>query len=193
MADKTINDLTATTTLNTGDLFELENTGNNSRKITAANAAKAFRTLSADGCLVYLNTTIAAVNATAGYSIPFAAASATEAYDDNGYHDLSSNTTRLTIPSGADGRYIIFAGVFYTGGTSADYWRFTLKKNGGDFGGMPWQHGEVTSTVGIGASIVSPPVPLVAADYVEAQLTVESDTSITLQANYTYFGLKRVI
>lgn len=38
MADKTINDLTAATTLNDGDLFELENTGNNSRKMTASNA-----------------------------------------------------------------------------------------------------------------------------------------------------------
>jgi hypothetical protein len=37
MADKTINDLTATTSLVDGDLFEIENTGNNSRKITAAN------------------------------------------------------------------------------------------------------------------------------------------------------------
>jgi hypothetical protein len=37
VADKTINDLTATTSLAGGDLFEIENTGNNSRKITAAN------------------------------------------------------------------------------------------------------------------------------------------------------------
>jgi hypothetical protein len=38
VADKTINDLTATSTLADGDLFEIENASNNSRKITAANA-----------------------------------------------------------------------------------------------------------------------------------------------------------
>lgn len=38
MADKTINDLTAATSLSSGDLLEIENTSNNSRKITAANA-----------------------------------------------------------------------------------------------------------------------------------------------------------
>lgn len=42
MADKTINDLTATTSLSNADLFELENTGNNSRKITAFNAKSYF-------------------------------------------------------------------------------------------------------------------------------------------------------
>jgi hypothetical protein len=42
MADKTINDLTAATSLNGGDLFEIENTGNNSRKITAANMRPYF-------------------------------------------------------------------------------------------------------------------------------------------------------
>lgn len=36
MADKTINDLTAATSLADGDLFEIENTGNNSRKVTLA-------------------------------------------------------------------------------------------------------------------------------------------------------------
>lgn len=44
MADKTINDLTAATTLADGDLFEIENTGNNSRKITVANARTSLLT-----------------------------------------------------------------------------------------------------------------------------------------------------
>lgn len=39
MADKKISDFTATTTLNDGDLFEVETVGGNSRKITAANVA----------------------------------------------------------------------------------------------------------------------------------------------------------
>lgn len=42
MADKTINDLTAATTLAGGDVFEFENTGNNSRKITVANLQAAL-------------------------------------------------------------------------------------------------------------------------------------------------------
>lgn len=36
MADKTINDFTAATSLNAGDLFEIENTGNNSRKVATS-------------------------------------------------------------------------------------------------------------------------------------------------------------
>lgn len=36
MADKTINDLTSTSSLNDGDLFEIENTSNNSRKVAAS-------------------------------------------------------------------------------------------------------------------------------------------------------------
>lgn len=37
MADKTINDLTEATSVSSNDLFEIENTGNNSRKVKASN------------------------------------------------------------------------------------------------------------------------------------------------------------
>lgn len=44
MADKTINDLTTATSLNDGDLFEIENTGNNSRKVAFSVIRNEFQT-----------------------------------------------------------------------------------------------------------------------------------------------------
>lgn len=66
MADKTINDLTATTSLSAGDLLEIENTGNNSRKITAQNAARELNLLAGGWTIIKLTSDY--VNATTSYT-----------------------------------------------------------------------------------------------------------------------------
>lgn len=142
------------------------------------------------GALVYINSALTPINATAGYDVPFATANAAEEYDTDGYHDLTTNTTRLTAP--VAGYYYITGTLFYTGGTSADYYRLKIKKNGADFVGMPFQTGEISSTIGVGVNLHSAAVFLAANDYVEMNLQVESDTSISISATITSFSIRRV-
>jgi hypothetical protein len=53
----------------------------------------------------------------------------TETYDQGGYHDNSTNTDRITIPTGKDGYYRLEFGIPYYSGATAN--RITrLKKNG---------------------------------------------------------------
>ena len=83
----------------------------------------------------------------------------TEEFDTNAFHDTSSNTSRMTIPSGKDGKYLLQAGSFSSG--SADFCYF--KKNGTTIirGGQTF--GRASASYQQAQAIVS----LVATDYVE--------------------------
>lgn len=45
----------------------------------------------------------------------------TDDYDDNAFHDTSSNTSRMTIPAGAGGRYIASCQAATSGGAAGQY------------------------------------------------------------------------
>lgn len=66
MADKTIADFTEATSLSVGDLFEIENTGNNSRKITLAtlrDAIGGWTVVDAEDCSASANIDLSVVAA----------------------------------------------------------------------------------------------------------------------------------
>lgn len=76
----------------------------------------------------------AKVYTSAAFSIPNSAqtpiAFDVESFDTHGFHDNSTNNTRLTIPAGRGGKYLVLGGVYYSG-SSTGSWRQTLiTKNG---------------------------------------------------------------
>jgi len=84
-----------------------------------------------------------------------------EYFDSGGYHDNSTNNSRITIPAGKGGKYLFTGGTHFDA-NSTGYRALKFKKNGGDFFDM--QCGAVTSYTGVSITAI---VELVATDYVE--------------------------
>ena len=90
--------------------------------VKGAGASTASRT--AIGCAVYSSATQSLTN-----NVLTALTWDTETYDTNGFHSTSSNTSRITIPSGYDGKYRIGGLVsFHPNGTGRR--ELQLYKNG---------------------------------------------------------------
>ena len=70
--------------------------GGNSRKITAQNAAAAMKALGVRGALAKKSADLTAQNLTTATAVAWPA----EAYDTDSIHDLVTNNSRLTVPSG---------------------------------------------------------------------------------------------
>lgn len=56
-----------------------------------------------------------------------------EVFDTDGFHDNTTNNTRITIPSGLGGIYLLNGGILSTAGTSFR-WIFGWKKNDSESG-----------------------------------------------------------
>lgn len=89
----------------------------------------------------------------------------TEDFDVGAMHDTGSNTSRLTVPTGGDGLYLIIAGISWAANATG-FRELIVKKNGTTFVG-----GSLSQNVGAGASTAQQAVAaitLAATDYVEA-------------------------
>ena len=81
------------------------------------------------GCSVYSNNAQSISN-----SINTIALYAAELFDTNGFHSTTTNTSRITIPSGKAGKYLLTASVAWTGGTAAGLRQWLFYKNGSEIG-----------------------------------------------------------
>jgi hypothetical protein len=87
-----------------------------------------------------------------------------ETFDTDGYHSTSTNTSRITIPAGKAGKYLLtFAGFYENGGTSNSP-RIRFYKNGTVF--LSVQESAQFQMMFVLSSIVS----LAESDYVEVYL-----------------------
>lgn len=105
---------------------------------------------------------------------------ANESYDTDAFHSTSANTSRFTIPSGKNGKYLLIVNMFATGGSS----RMIIYpyKNGANVGGSP-NYSYVIDNRGYGNAGAMTGVwmmDLVATDYVEVALYSATNTA-TLQ------------
>lgn len=184
MADKTINDLTAATTLAAGDLFEIENTGNNSRKITAANV-RTYMKAGFRGCLAS-SAGQTGVNYSAGADVPLAAA---DDYDTDSIHDPVTNNTRLTTPSGVTKVRLVGCVSISNVTANSDTYISILKNGGFSYTGYPATIVDTSSTVPRG--MISSPVLTVVGgtDYFTLNLTC-ADSSIDVTAGQTWFAME---
>ena len=96
---------------------------------TAATGLK-WATVSVTPTFVGVNATRTNVSTTVVantvYQVPFP----TEEFDTNGFHDTSTNTSRLTIPTGYAGKYILTGWMNNAVGTPGSYQLFQVYKNG---------------------------------------------------------------
>jgi hypothetical protein len=115
----------------------------------------------------------------AWFTIPFNS----ERYDSDAFHDTGSNTSRLTVPTGKDGKYLIVGNVeFDTNTTGLRYCRILL--NGATQIALNYlDPGVATSTPQFNISTI---YSLAAADYVELQVYQSSGGALAVNASANY-------
>lgn len=114
---------------------------------------------------------------TTEYPIAFAG---TDSYDTDAFHNPASNNTRMTIPSGLDGYYVVRGLVYIpiTAGTS-NWVDLKIRLNGAAGTILGQVRHQVAGDGNPITEVFTPPVALVATDYVEmyAMTNVASRTS----------------
>jgi hypothetical protein len=117
-------------------------------------------TLTLHGCLAYEITGTQSIPGSADTKLTFTS----ETFDTDAYHSTSSNTSRITVPSGLDGYYLVGGHVQWAqNGTGVRAMR--VEKNGATVNGAGNQNpGNAGTAIGFETSVV---VHLVATDYVE--------------------------
>jgi hypothetical protein len=123
-----------------GDLYGFSTTnarvavGTNGQVLTADSTAAtgvAWATAASgstfSGVFCYRNSTYSTTTG-AGVIVPFD----TERFDTNGYHDNSTNNSRLTVPSGKEGKYWISFAASWAANTNGDR-AVSIRKNGSTY------------------------------------------------------------
>ena len=109
-----------------------------------------------------------------------------EFFDTDGFHSTSSNTGRITIPSGKGGKYLFIASAFFVNLASGKEARFY--KNGNQLLSYGW-----TSASGVAGSSIAAILDLVATDYIEFRVVQGSGGNADLYKSgggageYAYF------
>jgi hypothetical protein len=124
------------------------------------------------GCQVYLTSNLSLANNT-GVIVSWTA----ENFDTDGFHDLSTNTSRLTVPAGKGGKYLVSAmGVYAANATG---WRATaLRLNGTTYMGE-----SAASVCGSGTNQGTTVVAILNlsdGDYIEVDVSQTSGGSLNL-------------
>ena len=143
------------------------------------------------GCSLYSTAAISVTNYTY-FACPFAS----ENYDSDGYHSTSTNTGRITIPTGLGGKYLITAGLANTSYHAVlAYIKF--KVNGVDAGmqalagSLGWEARFYAAGAGGDWAGSSTVLNLAAGDYVEMFGLCDSTTASSLFSNWfqaSYLG-----
>ena len=111
-----------------------------------------------------------------------------ESYDTDDFHDVSTNNTRCTIPSGADGYYLV-TGAIQVGTFSSGIVGLTLRVNGASMGGGI---APASSSGLVPGCTVSEHIYLTAGDYVELRAYQNSGSTLTLYSVGTFLQLAKL-
>lgn len=123
-------------------------------------------------CRVYNNAVQAIVTST-----PSTLTFNSEAFDTNALHDTSSNTGRITVPTGGDGVWLFIASAQWSGATGGVQRLLELRKNGTTIkagSNVP----PVASTAAAHQQAVI--IDMVATDYMEARVTHDQGSNMNL-------------
>jgi len=135
------------------------------------------------GCSLFQQGVSFAYTSGAQAALPFA----NEAFDSQNYHSTSTNTSRITIPSGRGGNYRITGSTQMVTAVGVNYVALRLLKNGSLFTSDGMENSTITRTPGgyfnLNGSVV---VALIAGDYLE--LAYASDASTATYTLYAQFG-----
>jgi hypothetical protein len=106
----------------------------------------------------------------------------TEQFDTDGFHSTSSNTGRMTIPTGKGGKYLLSG--FFNPGSNGVSWEFYVYVNGSYYiTGFP-QTQATGNTRGTTLGILNVVLNLSAADYVEVKAWQESGGNSSIRNQY---------
>lgn len=108
-----------------------------------------------------------------------------EDFDTDGFHSTSTNTSRITIPSGKGGYYLFILNGNW-GGSATGYRSLILKKNGANYSPVAKQeiNGQGSSEFGQCISFI---VSAVAGDYFEIFCYQSSGGNLSILSNGTFF------
>jgi hypothetical protein len=102
-----------------------------------------------------------------------------EAEDASGFHDLVTNTDRLTVPAGQGGLYQVSFS-FKLSGTGIGASAISVQKNGGTI--LPDITSPITGATAFGGIAL---LRLAAADYLSVQIFTNAGTSLALTGGAT--------
>jgi hypothetical protein len=201
--DITITNSMATTITTKGDLivgtgsgtFVRQGVGTNGQVLTADSseadgvkwATPAGGSATYVGCAINNNASLTIANETATAILCGA-----EEYDSDGFHSTSSNTSRMTVPSGKAGKYQLTAQVLWSANMSSFFLLYVLK-NGSTIGTGGFPNGIFSVQKGLPNDWISGTctISLAVADYVEvaAYQTTGSnktipDAQVRIQLDY---------
>ena len=180
---------TAQTTYTTGDLLyaSAANTlakraiGTTGQVLTVSGGVPTWTTVASGstfaGCSLTRSTSLSVANnseAAVGFD--------TESFDSDGYHSTSTNTSRITIPSGKAGKYLFAMTMCWTTSSVGER-RLQLKKNGAAHKYL-WQMGGIS-----GGYVFNPAAVIVDAavgDYFEMFVFQTSGGNLTLVEGFDY-------
>jgi hypothetical protein len=130
-----------------------------------------------------------AVTANVSVALPLA----TETFDTDGFHSTTVNTSRLTIPTGKGGKYLV--NIEFQNDSTCNYAFMYFMKNGSNTGmsaGTPGAflariQGNAGNSYGLNGSHI---VELAAADYIEAGFFSDVTRTMTYDARFSaiYLG-----
>lgn len=138
------------------------------------------------GALTYKAADLTAQNLTTAAAVTWD----TDSYDTHAFHDVGSNTSRMTIPAGACSK-VRLKGQITLASATADIWLLAeIRKNGSasyvGAGRNMVEVGTTTPSIQVETGIIT----VAAADYFELFITVETDTSVTITAATSWFQLE---
>jgi len=110
----------------------------------------------------------------------------TEYFDTDAFHDNSTNTSRITIPAGKDGKYLFSYTMVNTAAAEANYSQSSIRKNGTAVSGI--NPGTLQSSLTYTTMTQTVILDLVATDYIEVYMV--SDANATIQSYRTFFCVK---
>lgn len=143
------------------------------------------------GCLVNRSADLTAQNFTAGLT---AIAWDAEQYDTDDFHDNVTNNTRITIPSNLGIQKVKLYGLIRLELADVDGDVFmTVRRNGTTVNVIGLPGIEVRRPEGFSFeefSIAGPPFAVSDGDYFELEINISGDTSVTVDADRSYFGLE---
>jgi hypothetical protein len=115
-----------------------------------------------------------------------------DVYDTDAFHDPSSNDTRITIPAGLGGYYLIYGAVTWDNNTSGRRY-ITFTKNNADLNFTANAFSTATNTI-YPTSMVSVVVNLSAGDYIELEIWQSTGGNLNTDngAPGSWFGVAKL-
>lgn len=135
------------------------------------------------GCIAYKSAALTAQNLTTAAAMVFNS----EVYDTDAWHDTSSNTSRLTVPSGV--AYAQFMGgvqIDNVAGNSG--YILDILKNGAALTGAIPRTFDTTNHTTVYAQVCTAPLAVSPGDYFELRVQVFTDTSVDIAAGSWFAG-----